>query len=511
MDSVVTGQNSDQYMKRHEDTGGGNWDSGGSSQIFESSSFDSSLPLIDINSQDIPSTSILLNRSNIQTNATLNSTGCKKTILIKPENLELIRNPVEIAIAVQKSITDQNKIKDVRTNRKLNIIAIEFKENEDHLIENLISTNKIGKWTASLKRPNTDTIKIGVISPVAIELDTDNIKQYIKSNGRTISNEVISVERMKKRTAKGWVNSQSVKISFKTTDLPKSLTILHSYYKVRPYVSEPLQCYKCQRLGHRADSCKGKTRCLLCGGEHNNKDCSTKKEEDFKCANCGGAHKANSRECKYIKSARKVEEVRAKENKTYSQAREVILATQSRKDFPQMNRHTFQAEVHLPMQSSQILKNSTWGGRKRTQQNTNSKDSSTQTMDSGIMNQEFFSKLKSCLCQILDSSVMRESKNVRELLVENALQKSFSQYNAIKNTKDKPAKRMLSDEGEVDFFDAIEEDDYEEGVISQDEMDDLSQNGLRRSQRLKTSSLGGASKKFRTMETKDKTSNNDSQ
>ena len=201
----------------------------------------------------------------------------------------------------------------------MNLIIIEFKDNEHQLIDEIIKSDKFGKWPANIKRPNTDTIKSGVISPVSVDLDLNIIKRHLKcSNPPSLV--VASVERMKKRSNGKWIDSPSVKISFTGDTLPKSITIFHSFYRVRPYIPEPLQCFKCQRLGHRADSCKGKTRCLLCGMGHTNKVCTLKEEKDFKCANCGGAHKANSRKCELFSKAKKIEEIRAKENKTYSQA-----------------------------------------------------------------------------------------------------------------------------------------------------------------------------------------------
>ena len=501
----------DRQMSIHEDSGGGN--GGANSSQF---SFDGSLPLLDFNTQDMEHDSE--HRRSTAINSTLRSNGCKKTILIKPEDINLLKNPFEINKAVQDSIPDKSIIKDVRTNRRLNLIAIEFKENEPTIIDNLIASKKFGKWTATLRRPTTDTFKYGVISPVSVDMDTDLIREHIRINGQH-QNIVKSVERMKKRCDTGWTDSNSIKISFSVDSLPNGISIFHSYYKIRPYVSEPLQCFKCQRFGHKADSCKGKQRCLLCGGEHSNKQCNLERnsEEDFTCANCKGAHKANSRKCPLFSNARKIEEVRAKENKTYIEAKTKVLSHVSQKDFPPLNRHTINAEVHQPMSfspirseplhpnlqqgQSHILKNSTWGSRKSTPIVISSSDSSTQTDNKYEPDLNFLGKLKECLCQLFDSSIFMESKNVRHLLIENALQKSFTQYKTSNvdnnNNSNLQNKRVLSDE-EIDFWDASDRQDSEdeEGVISQDEMEDQSQGMSLRSQKIKPTKVYNKKKKL---------------
>ena len=251
-----------------------------------------------------------------------------------------------------------------------------------------------------------------MISPISADLDIDIIKQNIRlTEQQNIT--IASVERLKKRTKSGWVNSPSIKITFQSESLPNRISIFHSFYRVRPYISEPLQCYRCQRLGHKAESCKGKPRCLLCSEQHSTKDCKYKNEDDFKCANCGGSHKANSVKCEIYNKARKIEEIRAKENKTYMQARNTYLSSNYNEDYPALNKQILYADVHHTLhsqagkyQNNPILKNSTWAGMKRTSTVTSKVvDSSTQTTESVVDNfDKFLSKLKDCLCQLFDSS-----------------------------------------------------------------------------------------------------------
>ena len=116
------------------------------------------------------------------------------------------------------------------------------------------------------------------------------------------------IERLKRNVSgQGWVPSATVKIVFEEAQLPNEVIVGHSFYKVRPFVSLPLQCYRCQRIGHTALGCRAKIRCMVCGDEHVKEVCRAVSE---KCANCGGSHKANSKLCVHIKMAGEVEKDR---------------------------------------------------------------------------------------------------------------------------------------------------------------------------------------------------------
>jgi hypothetical protein len=57
----------------------------------------------------------------------------------------------------------------------------------------------------------------------------------------------------------------------------------------------PVQCFKCQELGHKAFQCKNNQRCAKCAKEgHHHGSCS---EAIPKCIPCGGPHESFSRSC----------------------------------------------------------------------------------------------------------------------------------------------------------------------------------------------------------------------
>lgn len=59
---------------------------------------------------------------------------------------------------------------------------------------------------------------------------------------------------------------------------------------------ENIQCFKCQRYGHKATHCKYWTRCVRCGGKHKVIDCDVPMTA-ASCCLCKGPHHAASHEC----------------------------------------------------------------------------------------------------------------------------------------------------------------------------------------------------------------------
>ena len=69
---------------------------------------------------------------------------------------------------------------------------------------------------------------------------------------------------------------------------------------------ESIRCYRCQHLGHTAQTCKKDIRCVNCGEGHSLKEC----QNSPKCVNCvaegvDSSHRADSPDCSTYKSFRK--------------------------------------------------------------------------------------------------------------------------------------------------------------------------------------------------------------
>lgn len=95
----------------------------------------------------------------------------------------------------------------------------------------------------------------------------------------------------------------------------KSLTgLFHLTIKIEEYSgsSRPIQCYRCQRFGHKAQCCNLQPKCVKCAGSHFTNECSKDPSTPATCTNCNGSHPANFRQCPrfqaYVRAAQPPEQ-----------------------------------------------------------------------------------------------------------------------------------------------------------------------------------------------------------
>jgi len=101
------------------------------------------------------------------------------------------------------------------------------------------------------------------------------------------------------------------------SDLTSEVRIGYLNFKIRPYVSKPLRCFKCNRFGHVANHCKVKERCSKCGEQHSWTLCPS---TALNCPNCHGKHAANDRSCPRYKQEEQVLKIKSSRNVSYAEA-----------------------------------------------------------------------------------------------------------------------------------------------------------------------------------------------
>ncbi|GFV74720.1 putative RNA-directed DNA polymerase from transposon BS [Trichonephila clavipes] len=110
-----------------------------------------------------------------------------------------------------------------------------------------------------------------------------------------------------------------------TFNSPKLLSAIKVGYlncKVRPYIPNPLRCFKCQRFGHSQTSCRGQLTCSRCASvEHASTDCIL----EPKCINCSLAHSADSKLCSKWRIEKQIQEIKTTKNISYPEARKLIV------------------------------------------------------------------------------------------------------------------------------------------------------------------------------------------
>ncbi|XP_055943472.1 uncharacterized protein LOC129973385 [Argiope bruennichi] len=101
---------------------------------------------------------------------------------------------------------------------------------------------------------------------------------------------------------------------------------------VRPFVPNPVRCFKCQRFGHTKTSCRASSsRCPQCSEiGHDGTPC-TKPE---KCVNCNGSHPAYSKSCPKWKIEKEIQTIKISRNISFAEARKIVESRTPKENFP---------------------------------------------------------------------------------------------------------------------------------------------------------------------------------
>ena len=238
-------------------------------------------------------------------NLTLRSSGSKTTVVFK--QTDNIKSPFSLdPISIAKSLKDlfpNNEIKDVRINRRRNLVAVELKLPIIDNINKLLSIKNLGKWGVQGHQPASDlgTHCSGVIGPISKDVNLNELLEIQESNIK-----IIHITRLPKFTNSVKQESMVIKLDFEGQELPDKVFFGCISYLVRKYNPPLIRCYRCQRPGHMASGCLSPTRCLICGGNHTKEDCIA---DTPHCANCGDDHIASFRHCRYNVQAQQIDKL----------------------------------------------------------------------------------------------------------------------------------------------------------------------------------------------------------
>ncbi|GFW95689.1 uncharacterized protein TNCV_19201 [Trichonephila clavipes] len=104
--------------------------------------------------------------------------------------------------------------------------------------------------------------------------------------------------------------------------LPTNIKAGYLNCRIRPYIPNPLRCFKCQRFGHSQTSCRGQLTCSRCASVgHASTDCNL----EPKCVNCLQPHPSDSKICPKWKIEKQIQEIKTTKNISYPEARKLIV------------------------------------------------------------------------------------------------------------------------------------------------------------------------------------------
>lgn len=179
-----------------------------------------------------------------------------------------------------------------------------------------IKINKINGQKVKCVAARDKELIRGVITGISVD---ESVEELVKN----ITNvKIKEAKRLKMKRDGVLSDSLSVLLTFDEVKLPEKVFIGFMCYDVKVYIPPPLRCFKCQRYGHVANVCKGKTRCSKCGGEHSYGECEVGAKQ--KCCNCGGDHSAAYGGCEVYKRMREVQRIKVEQGMSYAEAVKLI-------------------------------------------------------------------------------------------------------------------------------------------------------------------------------------------
>ncbi|XP_067656448.1 uncharacterized protein [Haliotis asinina] len=132
---------------------------------------------------------------------------------------------------------------------------------------------------------------------------------------------VSHIKRFSLKKPTGTIVTNTYLITFACAQLPKEIRAGYCNIKVDTYIPPPLRCYKCQKFGHGANSCRNSKACFRCGSsEHEGSECN----EEARCVNCSGHHPAFSKQCPVFQKENDIVKMKTQRNITYYEARTIV-------------------------------------------------------------------------------------------------------------------------------------------------------------------------------------------
>ncbi|GFS85689.1 putative RNA-directed DNA polymerase from transposon BS [Trichonephila clavipes] len=117
------------------------------------------------------------------------------------------------------------------------------------------------------------------------------------------------------------IPTQHIILTFSSPTIPHTIKAGYLNCKIRPYIPNPLRCFKCRGSDARKlpVAVNLLSRCASVG--HASTDCSL----EPKCFNCSESHQSDSKLCSKWKLEKKIQEIKTSKNISYPEARKLIL------------------------------------------------------------------------------------------------------------------------------------------------------------------------------------------
>lgn len=234
-----------------------------------------------------------------------------KYLVISPstDNQDAIRkaNPFRISNFLKKHCHGDSlrEVKAINKGRQL-LVILKNKETADILLkQNVIP----GPNNSQIPISITESDKLGTKQGVFLCHNTDDMTddEIIENlNASNADMKIVSIQRLKRKNEKGdWIDSSSVVVTMRCSEIPKEIRVGWMIQPMRPFIPDPMRCFRCNKLGHTSKRCNEKKEeernCINCNQSQHTAP-RVRCEREPKCANCNSSdHNSAFRGCpKYI-------------------------------------------------------------------------------------------------------------------------------------------------------------------------------------------------------------------
>ena len=185
--------------------------------------------------------------------------------------------------------------------------------------DNLLRAKALVSVPIKVSAHRTLNFKKGVIRCEGLDRATKEELDELKEQQNITELRRISITREQKK-----ILTHTYIVTFQLTSLPQKIRIGYIETRVKPFIPNPLRCFKCQRFGHHQSKCRKQEVCARClGTDHDKSNCTM----EPKCQNCEGRHESNSRDCPAWKKEKKINELKTTNNISFYEARKLVSAT----------------------------------------------------------------------------------------------------------------------------------------------------------------------------------------
>ncbi|GBO36212.1 hypothetical protein AVEN_5960-1 [Araneus ventricosus] len=219
------------------------------------------------------------------------------------------------AILIHKTIlASVGEVKSVKKCNNGNLLIEVWSQQQ---AASLMKMERIGNYEITVAPHTSLNQSRGVISESQLQNDTESDRlEDLKGQN------VIAVRRITVKRDGQLLPTKNLILTFSLPTIPKSVRIAYLNCSVRPYIPNPLRCFKCQRFGHTVQACRGIQSCARCSlPGHDSQTCS----ETPCCINCKSDHPAYSKTCPRWKIEKEIQTVKIKQNLSFKEARKIVM------------------------------------------------------------------------------------------------------------------------------------------------------------------------------------------